>query len=103
MCGLLLNGCLICAVPRCTRSGAGVSIHVTDLVTPGRLGKMRLEERVAARRRVDALKNPRTVSCGDLINFLQNFRPFVCCFWVLRHFNYIVCKARGDGYLCLVA
>ena len=53
VCGLLLDDYLICAVPRCTRSGAGVSVYVTDLVTPGRLGKMRLEERFAAGGRVD--------------------------------------------------
>lgn len=42
---LLVDGCLICAVPRCTRTGAGVSANATDLVTPGGLGKMRREQR----------------------------------------------------------
>lgn len=43
VCGVLEDACFICAVPRCTRSGAGVSANVTDLVTPGGLGEMRLE------------------------------------------------------------
>ena len=98
VCGLLLEGCLICVVPRCTRSGAGVSVYVTDLVTPGRLGKMRLRERVTAGGEADEL---RSIEDGLLLwgfdDKLLSKLPSFCAvyFWLLLHFNYIVCKARG--------